>query len=112
MTSVKTQNMVNQLPNMRETWDVQKFRALYRPKIFEKKTIERPRALWVINITSSLLCHGGGNKLDDDGTWSVKAILIASLFTRCLEVAGMKFVIVPHFIIFVFVIRYSGKLLS
>lgn len=42
MTSVKTQNMVNQLPNMGETWDAQKFRALYRPKIFEKKTIERP----------------------------------------------------------------------
>ena len=33
------------------------------------------------------------------------------LSTRCLELAGMKFVIVPYFTTFLFVIRYSGKLL-
>ena len=38
--------------------------------------------------------------------------LIASSSTRCLELAGMEFVIFPYFITFVFTIRFSGKLLS
>ena len=38
--------------------------------------------------------------------------LIAPLSTHCLELAGMKFVIFPYFITFVFTIRFSGMLLS
>ena len=68
-----------------------------------------PRELWVADITQSLLCREGGNKL------MTKVVIVWNqtyLPTRCLELAGMKFAIVPYFTTFVFVIRYSGKLLS